>query len=98
MLEKLRRRLPDAVNQDDALLNDFIEEAGAFIRAYTRRSTVPAELEGAQVMLAAVFYNRMGMEGETAHDEGSVSREAELVPEDIASQLRPWRLARTVGM
>lgn len=95
MLERLKRRLPDAA--DDALLIDLIEDAGRAICAYTCRESVPAALEGAQLMLAAVYFNRMGMEGETSHSEGGVSRAAQLMPEDIAVQLRPWRLARTVG-
>ncbi|MGI6239548.1 MAG: phage head-tail connector protein [Christensenellales bacterium] len=95
MLDKLRRRLPDA-DADDQLLDDLIDDAGRFIRAYTRRNDVPAALEGAQLQLAAVLFNRMGMEGETAHDEGGIRRDAQLLPEDIACQLRPWRLARAV--
>ena len=43
MLEKLMRRLPDA--RDDERLSDLLEEAGAFICAYTRRAAVPAALE-----------------------------------------------------
>lgn len=97
MLEKLRRRLPDAADADAALLEDLIEDAGRFICAYTRRDAVPAELGGAQIQLAAVFFNRMGMEGETRHDEGGLSRDVALLPEDIACQLRPYRLARAVG-
>jgi hypothetical protein len=96
MLEKLRRRLPDAKDSDEALLTDLIADAGRFICAYTRRDAVPEALEGAQIQMAAVLFNRMGMEGETRHDEGGLSREAELLPEDIACQLRPWRLARAV--
>ena len=95
MLAKLKRRLPDAT--DDALLNDLLAEAGAFICAYTRRAAVPEGLEDAQVRVAAILFNRMGMEGERVHGEGGVNRVAELLPENIACQLRPWRRARTVG-
>lgn len=94
MLAKLKRRLPDAA--DDALLNDLLEEAGAFIRAYTRRDEVPAGLEDAQVRLAAVLFNRMGMEGEVSHGEGSVTRTVEALPEDLKRWLNQWRVARTV--
>lgn len=95
MLEKLRRRLPDA-QADDRLLEDLLEDAGRFICAYTCRDRVPEALEGAQLALAAVYFNRMGMEGETAHNEGGLSRTAQPLPEDIAAQLRAWRLVRTV--
>ncbi len=94
MLARLRRRIPDA--SDDELLNDLLAEAGAFLCAYTRRGTVPQELEDAQLRVAAILYNRMGMEGETGRDEGGVNRTAQLMPEDVACQLRPWRRIRTV--
>lgn len=96
MLNKLKRRLPDAGNDQETLLQDLLNDAGTMIRAFTRRDSVPEELQGAQVALAAVLYNRMGMEGETARDEGGISRRAQLLPEDIAAQLRPWRLAKAV--
>ena len=94
MLAKLKRRLPDAT--DDALLNDLLAEAGAFICAYTRRAAVPEGLEDAQVRVAAILFNRMGMEGERVHGEGGVNRTAEMLPEDLVRWLNGWRLARTV--
>ena len=96
MLDKLRRRLPDAGASENALLTDLLEDAGKFICAYTMRDEVPEALAGVQVELAAIFYNRMGMEGETSHNEGGVSRTVQALPEDIAARLKPWRLARTV--
>ena len=95
MLEKLKRRIPDA--GDDALLNDLLDAAAAQILAYTGRTALPEALEGAQLELAAMLYNRMGMEGERAHSEGGVSRSAESLPERLRRQLNPYRLARTVG-
>lgn len=94
MLARLKLRLPEV--EDDALLTDLLEEAGAFIRAYTRRSEVPKELQDAQMRIAAILYNRMGMEGETQHSEGGVSRTAQALPEDLKRWLNGWRLARTV--
>ena len=95
MLAKLKRRLPGAA--DDALLKDLLSEAGAFICAYTRRDEAPAALEDAQVRIAAILFNRMGMEGESGHGEGGVTRTAEALPEDLKVWLNGWRLARTVG-
>ena len=94
MLAKLKRRLPDAA--DDALLNDLLEQAGAFIRAYTRRNEIPEGLEDAQIHIAAILFNRMGMEGEISHNEGGVSRTAEMLPEAVKKWLNPWRVAKTV--
>lgn len=94
MLEKLKRRIPDAGNE--ALLSDLLEAAGEMICAYTQRPAVPGALQAAQLELAVVLYNRMGMEGEASHSEGSVSRSVESLPECLRRQLNPWRLARTV--
>ena len=96
MLEKLRRRLPDAGAAEDELLMDLIGDAGQFICAFTMREEVPEALKGVQVELAAIFYNRMGMEGEKSHNEGGVNRTVQALQDDIAARLKPWRLARTV--
>lgn len=95
MLERLKKRVPDA--KDDALLNELLKAAGDAVCAYTGRAKVPAPLESAQICLAAIGYNRMGMEGEISRSEGSVSRSVEALPEDIRRQLNPWRLARAVN-
>lgn len=95
MLAKLKRRLPDA--KDDALLMDLLEQAKAFILSYTCRETLPAPLADAQVELAAILFNRMGMEGEVNHGEGGVTRTAEGLPESLRRWLNPWRRVRTMG-
>lgn len=95
MLDKLKRRLPDAT--DDALLLDLLEGARMQILAYTGRDELPEALGEAQLTLAAIAYNRMGMEGESAHSEGGVSRSSQALPEDVRRLLNPWRLARGVG-
>ena len=94
MIAKLKRRIPDA--QDEALLKDLLDEAGAFICAYTRREAVPEELQDAQVRIAATLFNRMGMEGEASHGEGGVTRTAEALPADLRSWLNGWRLAKSL--
>ena len=94
MLDKLKRRIPDA--QDEALLADLLSDAGNMILAYTLREGVPDALQAAQVEIAAMLYNRMGMEGESSHGEGSVSRGVDSLPEYVRRQLNPWRLAKAV--
>ena len=94
MLGRLRLRLPDADN--DALLNELLDSAGEMILAYTGRSRVPKALCGAQIEIAVLLYNRMGMEGESDHAEGSVRRSVESIPDQVRAQLNPYRLARAV--
>ena len=94
MLERLKRRISDA--KDDKLLADLLSDGEQMILAYTGQSAVPAVLRGAQIEIAVMLFNRMGMEGEASHSEGSVSRTAESLPEYIRRQLNPYRLARAV--
>ena len=94
MLDKLMRRIPGA--KDEELLADLLSDAGSMICAYTLRKSVPLQLEGVQVEIALLLYNRMGMEGENSHDEGSVHIAVESLPEYVRRQINPWRLAKAV--
>ena len=94
MLSKLRRRLPDC--GDEMILQDMLDTAAGMICAYTGRECVPAALEYMQLEIACMVFNRMGMEGESAHSEGSVSHTAESLPEFVRRQLNPFRLAKAV--
>lgn len=94
MLDKIKRRIPDA--RDEALLNDLLEDAGKVICAYTMRGAVPEALEAAQIEIAVMIFNRVGMEGESTHDEGSIRRNADSLPEYLRRQLNPWRSAKAV--
>lgn len=95
LLADLRLRLPDAADASDALLATLLEDASALIRALTWRDQVPEGLENAQVRLAVIFFNRMGMEGEREHAEGDVRRAAEDLPENLRREIFSYRLART---
>lgn len=94
-LDRLSVRLPGA---DSAMLEALLEEAEGMLLAYTRRMVLPGALETAMVQLAVVLYNRQGIEGQTAHSEGGVSRSMEGIPMEILCQAAPYRLARIVRM
>lgn len=94
MLDKLMRRIPGA--KDEELLEDLLSDAGSMICACTLRESVPAQLEGVQVEIAALLYNRMGMEGESIHNEGSVHLSIDSLPEYVRRQINPWRRAKAV--
>ncbi len=95
LLSRLRARLPDAENTSDALLLSFLADAAALICALTWRDAVPPELESAQVRLAVIFFNRMGMEGEREHAEGDVRRAADDLPDALRREIYACRLAKT---
>lgn len=93
--ERVVARLPTV---DTGLINALLEDAADAILAYLGLDALPPALIGAQAQLAIVYYNRMGIEGETSHGEGGVSRGMEALPKDIEAQIRPWRVARVVNM
>ena len=93
-LSFFRAHLPGEEVQD-GLLSSLLEDAAALICALTWRKEVPKELENAQLRLAVVFFNRMGMEGETDHAEGDVRRSVEGLPEDLRKEIFAFRRACT---
>jgi len=95
LVDRFRLLAPD--NGDDRLAEELIHQAGDWICAYTGREEVPQGLLSAQVRLAVVYFNRMGMEGESRRNEGDVLRVTEAVPDDIRREAARFRLARTVS-
>lgn len=93
-LERLAVRVENAQPQ---MLESLLLDAEGMLLAYTGRSILPPALETAQIQLAALLYNRMGAEGESAHSEGGVSRTMEALPADIQRQIAPYRLAKVVN-
>ena len=93
-LDKLKRRLRITDETQDALLEDLITDAEAFTRGYTGRETLPESAGTAIVELAAISYNRLGLEGETAHAEGSISIRVGGLPPLLKAQLDAIRVAK----
>jgi hypothetical protein len=93
-LAALKLRLPDVTNQDE-LLQSLLDEAEAAILAMTNRTEIPAALNYTQIKLAAIAYNRMGVEGEGSHSEGGVSVSIDAMPDNIRREIAPFRLVRT---
>ncbi len=96
-LDKLKRRLGLGDNSKDALLGDLLTDAEQYVIAYTGRASVPAVLNGVVVELAAMQYNRLGLEGESSHSEGGVSITVEALPQSVRQLLNRCRLAKVVG-
>lgn len=95
-LTVLKRRL--SLNADqDALLSDLLSDAEMYVTAYTGRAAIPAALDGTVVELAAMQYARLGLQGESSHQEGGVSITVDSLPDSIRQVLNRHRLARVVG-
>ena len=95
LLASLRLHLPDAGEGEVSLLLSLLEDAAALICALTWRQQVPEALKNAQVRLAVILYNRMGMEGEREHTEGDVKRAAADLPEGLRREIFAFRKAVT---
>ncbi len=96
-LAVLKRRLGLTDGQKDELLGDLLTDAELYVIAYTGRGQVPAQLDGTLVELAAIQYNRLGMQGESGHAEGSLTLSIDSLPESIRQVLNRHRVARVVG-
>lgn len=94
-MNRLSARLPGV--QSD-MLEMLLDEAEGMLLAYTGRMVLPGALQTAKIQLAVVLYNRQGIEGQTGHSEGGVSRTMETLPEEIRKQIAPYRLARVVNI
>ncbi|MBQ4552016.1 MAG: phage head-tail connector protein [Clostridia bacterium] len=98
LLTRLKRRLSLEGDDHDELLCDLIADAHALMLAYMNRTELPEALIPALLRLSCMLYNRLGMEGESQRSEGSVSMTVDSLPQEIISQLTPYRLMRTVQL
>ena len=95
-VKDVQARMARTMSEDEqAVCATLLEDAAALICALTWRKEVPAELENAQVRLAVVFYNRMGMEGEKDHQEGDVKRSVTDLPGALRKEIFSFRRACT---
>lgn len=90
--------LGDAVPPDPVLTLQ-LRRARSYIQATCNRQVwdeTDERLADAQLRLALQYCNQMGIEGQTAHSEGGVSRSFAPLPEDLAALLESLRLAPRV--
>ncbi len=93
-IEKLAKLTGES---DEELLTLLLEEAEAFVLAYTNRTRIVTGLEKAVRDLAVIALNRMGTEGETGRSEGGESYSFDNAPKQIYDVLNRYRLARVGG-
>ena len=96
LLTRLKRRLNITGEEKDELLCDLLADAHALMLAFMNRTELPEALFPALIRLSCILYNRLGIEGESHHSEGSVSLTVDSLPQEITLQLMPYRLLRTV--
>lgn len=83
--------------KNEELIKILLDDAEAFVKAYTGRKRIVAGLEKAVRDLAVIALNRMGTEGEKARSEGGESYTFESAPKQIYDTMNSYRLARIGG-
>lgn len=91
-LTKLKLKLGIDDDSMDSLLNLYLEDAKNTILELTHLDELSESLLNTQIELAIIYYNKEGIEGQTSHSEGGVSRSFEEgIPESIMKKIRANR-------
>ena len=83
--------------KDKELLGLLLEDAEAFVLAYTNRTRIVTGLEKAVRDLAVIALNRMGTEGENSRSGAGESYNFDNAPKQIYDVMNRYRLARVGG-
>jgi hypothetical protein len=100
-LEKIKIKL--GIDAGDTSQNDllklYLEDAENEILSLTNQDVIPEKLLPTQIELAIIYYNKQGIEGQTGHSEGGVSRSFEEgIPKNVKKKILAFkRLPRQGG-
>ena len=94
-LEKLKKLTGE---KDDELLQILMEDATAWVLAYTNRTRLVSGLDKTVRDLAVIALNRIGTEGDAARTGSGESYTFEDAPKQIYDVLNRHRLARVGGV
>ena len=94
-LEKLKKLTGE---KDEELLQILMEDATAWVLAYTNRTRLVSGLDKTVRDLAVIALNRMGTEGEAARTGSGESYTFEDAPKQAYDVLNRYRLARVGGV
>ena len=90
-IEKFKIKLGISDNSQDDLLNLYLDDAKETILGLTNLSSIPDKLLSTQVELALIYYNKQGIEGQTSHSEGGISRNFEDMPKSMLKKIKASR-------
>ena len=94
-MEKLKKLTGE---KDDELLQILMEDATAWVLAYTNRTRLVSGLDKTVRDLAVIALNRMGTEGEAARTGSGESYTFDDAPKQVYDVLNRYRLARVGGV
>lgn len=95
-IDKLKLQLGIKDDEQDGLLQLSLDDIEADILTWTNRIVLPPSLESIQRQIAVIQYNKQGIEGQTSHSEGGISRSFEDLPQSIQNAINQKRLAKLV--
>ncbi len=93
-LEKLKLQLGIKDIAQDGFLTLLLEDVESDILTWTNRTVLPATLESIKRQIAVIHYNKQGIEGQSSHSEGGISRSFEDLPQSLQSTINQKRLAK----
>jgi len=93
-LQKLRIQLGIKTIVEDDSLQLILDDVKEDILIWTNRATLPVILESTQRQIAVIRYNMQGIEGQTSHSEGGISRSFDVLPQSIQNTLNQNRLLK----
>ncbi|MDQ0091664.1 hypothetical protein J2T12_005104 [Paenibacillus anaericanus] len=96
-LDKLKIMLGIKDDLQDDVIGLLIDDVQEDLLSWTNRTELPVRLESAQRQIVVIRYNMQGVEGQTSHSEGGVSRSFDDLPQSIRNTVTQYRLAKLVG-
>jgi hypothetical protein len=95
-IDKLKIQLEISDDSKDSILGLLLDDVEIDLLTWTNRSELPAVLEPSQRQIAVIRYNMLGIEGQTSHSEGGVSRSFEELPGSVRKTISQYRKAKVV--
>lgn len=99
-LPKLKRSLgiPIENTDKDIDLTDMLDDAQSDLLTWTNRTELPSGLLSTQRQIVVIRYNMLGIEGQTTHSVGGVSRSFDDLPNSIKATIIGHRISRLTKM
>ncbi|MEK4628105.1 phage head-tail connector protein [Solibacillus sp. FSL R7-0682] len=93
-LDKLKINLGIKDESKDDDLNLILEDSRNDVLIWTNRKEIPVFLESTVRQITTIRYNMQGIEGQTSHSEGGISRSFDSLPQSIQNTINQSRLIK----
>lgn len=93
-LDKFKIALGITGELKDSELSLILEDAENDVIVWTNRKTLPVQLQSVVRQIAVIRYNMQGIEGQSSHSEGGVSRSFNELPASVQNTLVQFRLLK----